>query len=208
MGSNGIISGGRIMEVKVVKQIPVGVSGRHVHLSREHLDILFGKGYELTVFKGLSQPNQYASNEKVDVISPEGKSLEQVRILGPIRKQTQVEISNSDAIRNKFVAPVRSSGDLKGSGGAKIIGPKGQITIEEGVIIADRHIHFSTAQAKELKIKDKQLVSIQIYGEKLGILQKVLCRVDDNFELDCHLDTDDGSAFNLKNSDKVGLIID
>ncbi|MFA5560171.1 MAG: phosphate propanoyltransferase [Acholeplasmataceae bacterium] len=189
-----------------MKKIPVGVSGRHAHLSQEHLEILFGKGYELTPMKPLSQPNQFAAEEKIDVVSPGGKLLTGVRILGPVRKASQVEISQSDALRNKFVAPLRSSGDVVGSGSAKLIGPKGEIELNEGVIIADRHIHFSLEEAQEFGVEDGQIVSIRIGGIKPGILDQVLCRVNKNFRLDCHLDTDDGSAFMLKNGDLVELV--
>lgn len=189
-----------------MKKIPVGISGRHLHLTQEHLEILFGKGYQLTVMKELSQPGQYAAEEKVDVVSPDGKLLAGVRILGPVRPASQVEISKSDAIRYKFVAPVRSSGDVKGSGAATLIGPKGQVSISEGVIIADRHIHFSPEEAKEFGVVDRQMVSIKIGGIKPGILDNVLCRVHPQFRLDCHLDTDDGAAFMLSTGDTVELV--
>ena len=180
-----------------MKKIPVGISGRHLHLSQAHLDTLFGEGYALTVLKDLTQPGQYAAEEKVDVLSPAGKLLAGVRILGPVRKASQVEISKSDAIRFKFDAPVRSSGDIAGTGKATLIGPKGQVTIEEGVIIADRHIHFSPEEAAEFGVKDRDVVSLKVGGIKAGILDNVLCRVHPEFRLDCHLDTDDGSAFML-----------
>ncbi len=189
-----------------MKKIPVGISGRHLHLTKEHLEILFGEGYQLTVLKDLSQPGQYAANEKVDILSPQGNLLAGVRILGPVRPESQVEISKSDAIRFKFVAPVRSSGDVKGSGACTLIGPKGKVELKEGVIIADRHIHFSDVEAKEFGVIDRQMVSIRIHGEKPGILDNVLCRVSPKFKLDCHLDTDDGSAFMLNTGDFVELI--
>ncbi|VEU79729.1 Phosphate propanoyltransferase [Haploplasma axanthum] len=187
-------------------KIPVGISGRHAHLSQEHLEILFGKGHELTPMKELSQPGQYASEEKIDVVSPAGKVIEGVRILGPVRKNTQIELSFSDARRAKFDAPVRSSGDIKGSGAAKLVGPKGTVEISEGVIVADRHIHFSLEEAKEFGVKDGDVVSIKVGGVKPGILGNVLCRVSDKFRLDCHLDTDDGSAFLLNTGDTVELV--
>jgi len=189
-----------------MKKIPVGISGRHLHLTKEHLETLFGPSYELTVMKELTQPGQYAAEEKVDVISPEGKLLAGVRILGPVRPASQVEISKSDALRFKFVAPVRSSGDVKGSGAATLVGPKGQVKIEEGVIIADRHIHFSPEEAALFGVVDRQIVSLKIGGIKAGILDNVLCRVHPQFRLDCHLDTDDGSAFMLNTGDMVELI--
>ncbi|MCR3906106.1 MAG: phosphate propanoyltransferase [Tenericutes bacterium] len=189
-----------------MKKIPVGISGRHLHVSREHLDILFGKDYQLTVLKDLSQPGQYAAHEKVNVLSPQGKLLESVRILGPERPASQVEISRSDAIRFKFDAPVRSSGDIKGSGAATLIGPNGEVKINEGVIIADRHIHFSPEEAKEFDVQDREIVSLKIDGIKGGVIDNVLCRVHPQFRLDCHLDTDDGSAFMLSTGDLVGLV--
>lgn len=189
-----------------MKKVPVGISGRHIHLSEEHLEILFGKGYELTILKELSQPGQYACEEKVDLISPEGRVLEGVRILGPTRASSQVEISRSDAIRFKFNAPVRNSGDIKGSGAAKVVGPKGSVEISEGVIIAARHIHFSPEEAKEYGVKDFDVVSLKVGGEKPGILDNVVCRVHENFRLDCHLDTDDASAFLLSTGDQVELV--
>ncbi len=189
-----------------MRKIPVGISGRHLHLSQEHLEILFGKGYQLTKLKDLSQPGQYACEEKVDVYSPAGKLQAGVRILGPVRSQTQVEISRSDVIRGKFVAPVRSSGSVKGSGAARLVGPKGEVEITEGVIIADRHIHFSVEEAKEFGVQDREVVSIYVEGEKSGILGNVLCRVSPKFLLDCHLDTDDGAAFGLSNGDQVTLV--
>jgi|SRR5690554_3291284 len=187
-------------------KIPVGISGRHIHLSSEHLEVLFGKGYELTKFKDLSQPGQYAAAEKVDIYSPDGRSILGVRILGPTRKETQIEVSYSDARRAGFSAPVRSSGNIAGSGAAKIVGPKGEVEISEGVIVADRHIHFSPEEALEFGVTDRQIVSIKVGGLKGGVLGNVLCRVHENFRLDCHLDTDDGSAFLLNNGDLVELV--
>ncbi|MDO7983546.1 MAG: phosphate propanoyltransferase [Pigeon pea little leaf phytoplasma] len=187
------------------KMIPVGVSGRHAHLSLEALEILFGKNYQLTWFKDLTQKGQFASNEKIDVISSNNQILKNVRILGPLRKFTQVEISNSDNIRNQFGAPIRSSGDIKGSASATLVGPCGKLFIKEGVIIADRHIHLSDEEAKDLGLTDQQIVSIRIDGIKAGILHNVLCRVNKNFSLELHIDADDASAFHLKNGDLVEL---
>lgn len=189
------------METKV----PVGVSARHVHLSQEHLEFLFGEGYELTPMKDLSQPGQFASEEKVVVVSPAGKELE-CRILGPVRNFTQVELARSEAIKNKFVAPVRSSGDIIGSGEATIKGPKGELKINEGVIVADRHIHFSLEEGKQFGVTDKQVVSIKVEGQKGGIMNNVLCRVRDDYKLDCHLDIDDANAFDIKQGSIVEII--
>jgi len=187
-------------------KIPVGISGRHAHLSKEHLEILFGKGYELTPIKDLSQPGQFAADEKIDLVSADGREIKGIRILGPVRKETQVELSHSDARRARIDAPVRSSGDIKGSAGAKIVGPKGEVTIAEGVIVADRHIHFSPEDAIKFGVKDRDVVAIKVSGLKAGILENVLCRVSESYVLDCHLDTDDGSAFLLNNGDFVELV--
>ena len=189
-----------------MKKIPIGISGRHAHVTKEHLEILFGKGYELTTFKPLSQPGQYAANEKIDVISPEGLVIKNVRILGPVRPASQIEISRSDALRNKFVAPVRSSGDVSGSGPCTMVGPEGSVVLTEGVIIADRHIHFAPADAEYFGVKNGDKVSIKIEGEKAGMLDNVLCRVSSKYALDCHLDTDDGSAFMLSTGDEATLV--
>ncbi len=189
-----------------MKKIPVGISGRHIHLSKKDLYKLFGDGYQLSILKELSQPGQFAAKETVEITSPKNKTIQKVRILGPARNITQVEISRSDAIRNGFDAPLRHSGDTKNSGSCEIKGPKGKIKITSGVIVADRHIHFSLDEAKTFGVSDGDYVSIKITGEKPAILEKILCRVRDNFKLDCHLDTDDGSAFNLKTGDKVIFI--
>ncbi len=189
-----------------MRKIPVGISGRHLHLTQAHLEILFGKDYQLTKMKDLSQPGQYAAEEKVDVYSLAGKLIAGVRILGPVRPASQVEISRSDAIRGKFVAPVRSSGDVKGSGPCKLVGPKGEVELSEGVIVADRHIHFSLEEAKEFGVKDGDKVSIFFEGAKGGLLNNVLCRVSPKFALDCHLDTDDGAAFELNTGDTCTLV--
>ena len=189
-----------------MKKIPIGISGRHVHVTQEHLEILFGKGFELTKFKPLSQPGQYAANEKVDVISPKGNIIKGVRILGPVRPASQVEISRSDALRGGFTAPVRSSGDVKGSGPCVLVGPNGSVELTEGVIIADRHIHFSLEDAENFGVSNGDIVSILVEGEKPGLLGNVLCRVSKSYALDCHLDTDDGSAFMLNTGDEATLV--
>ena len=189
-----------------MKKIPIGISGRHAHVTQEHLEILFGKGFELTKFKPLSQPGQYAANEKVDVTSPKGNIIKGVRILGPVRPASQVEISRSDALRGGFTAPVRSSGDVKGSGPCVLVGPNGSVELTEGVIIADRHIHFSLEDAENFGVSNGDIVSILVEGEKPGLLGNVLCRVSKSYALDCHLDTDDGSAFMLNTGDEATLV--
>ena len=189
-----------------MKKIPLGISGRHVHVTQAHLETLFGKDYRLTEFKPLSQPGQYAANEKVDVVSPKGNTIKGVRILGPVRPASQVEISRSDALRGGFIAPVRSSGDVKGSGPCTLVGPNGSVELEEGVIIADRHIHFSLEDAESFGVSNGDIVSILVEGEKPGLLGNVLCRVSKSYALDCHLDTDDGSAFMLNTGNLATLV--
>ncbi|PQP79026.1 propanediol utilization protein [Candidatus Phytoplasma phoenicium] len=195
------------MFMKKFNIIHVGISGRYVHLSQKTLDILFGvPNYQLTLFKNLKQKGQFAATEKIDIMSPGGKILTGVRILGPTRNLDQVELSQSDCLRYEFQSPVRSSGDIRNSGKATLIGPNGQVEITEGVIIADRHIHFSIEEAKTFDVQDKQIVNIKIKGIKSGILGNVLCRVHESFVLEFHLDTDDASAFLLKSGDEVEII--
>ena len=187
------------------KPIPVGISARHLHVSREHLDILFGEGYQLTVMKDLSQPGQFACNERVDLVTEKG-SFKNVRILGPERKQTQIEIALTDAMKLGVKPPVKDSGDLKGSPGLTIVGPKGQVKIEEGVIAACRHIHMTPAEAAEFGVKDKKFVKIACGGDRGLIFDKVLVRVNENFALECHLDTDEGNAAILNTGNTVEIV--
>lgn len=187
------------------KLIPVGISARHVHVTREHLDILYGKGYQLTVKKDLSQPGQFASEEQVDLVTEKG-SFKKVRILGPERKQTQVEITLTDALKLGIKPPVRDSGDLKGSPGLTIVGPKGEVKIEEGVIAACRHIHMTPADAAEFGFKDKDVVKVRCAGERGLIFDNVLIRVNENYRLDFHVDTDEGNAAKLNNGDTVEIV--
>ncbi len=189
-----------------MNKVTVGISGRHVHLSQNDLDTLFGEGYELTNFKDLSQPGQFACEEKVDIISSAGREIKGVRILGPVRNQTQIEISRSDAIRAKFEAPVRPSGDLKGSSACTVVGPKGKVELTEGVVVANRHIHLHTTDAEKMNLADKQIVSVKVDGEKGGILANVTVRVHDTYAMDFHVDTDDAAAFELNNGQEVEVI--
>lgn len=185
--------------------IPVGLSNRHLHLSKEHIEILFGKDYQLTKFKDLSQPGQYAANEKVDIIGPKG-TLKGVRVLGPARGKTQVEISITDGFVLGVKPPVRDSGDLTNSPGAKIVGPKGEVEIQEGIIAASRHIHMHTSDAEKFNVKDKEIVSIKVEGKRGLIFENVLVRVNPEYALEFHVDIDEGNAAGLKNGDLVKLI--
>ena len=178
----------------MANQVLVETSARHAHVTREVLDILFGEGYELTVKKMLSQPGQYASAERIDVVGPK-KTLSGVSILGPVRPETQVELSLTDARSIGIAAPVRESGQIAGSGACKLIGPKGEVEISEGVIVAKRHIHMTTADAAEFGLEDKQVVSVKVdsNGRSL-IFGDVVVRVSDKYALAMHIDTDESNA--------------
>ena len=188
------------------KEVLVEVSARHVHLSREHLDILFGKGYELTNKKNLSQPGQFACEEKVTVVG--NKSSLKASILGPVRTNTQVELSLTDARSIGVTAPIRESGDIKGSGSCKIIGPAGEIEISEGVIAAKRHVHMTVADGEKYGIKDKQILTVKIpTAERSLIFGDVVARVSDKYALAMHIDTDEANAALVAGS-CIGEILD
>lgn len=186
--------------------VPVGISMRHVHLTGEDLSRLFGPTYVLTPKKMLSQPGQFAAEECVDVIGPKGV-LRNVRILGPLRKETQVELAQTDCRTVGIKAPVRISGDLAGTPGVTLKGPYGEITIPSGVIVADRHIHLSTAQADAFGVKNGDRVNVEIGGVKPGVMGGVLIRSGEGNEMDFHIDTDDGNAFQLKQGQMVKVLL-
>ena len=189
------------------KEVLVEISARHVHVSEEHLEILFGKGYKLTPKKDLSQPGQYACEERVTVVGPK-KELAGVSILGPCRKATQIEISLTDARAIGVKAPIRESGDVKDSGACKLIGPAGEVDLTEGVIVAKRHIHMTTADAEKYGITDSQIVSVKIPTEgRALIFGDVVARVSDSYALAMHLDTDEANAASIPGS-CIGEILD
>ncbi len=176
------------------KPVLIETSARHVHVSRRVLDILFGEGYELTHKKDLSQPGQFACEERVQVIGPKN-SFPAVSILGPVRPETQVELSAGDARAIGVKAPIRESGDLKGSAGCKIVGPKGEVELEDGVIIAKRHIHATPEDAEKYGLADKQIVSVKVdTPERSLIFGDVVVRVSKNYALAMHIDTDESNA--------------
>ncbi len=175
-------------------EVLVETSARHLHVTQEHLEILFGKGYELTKKKDLSQPGQFACAERVDVVGPK-KTLAGVSILGPVRPETQVELSLTDARSIGVAAPVRESGDIAGSGACKLVGPCGEVEIAEGVIAAKRHIHMTTADAAEMGLVDKQVVSVKVPSDgRATIFGDVVVRVSDKYALAMHIDTDESNA--------------
>ena len=178
----------------MANKVLVETSARHVHVTREALNILFGEGYELTVKKMLSQPGQYASAERIDVVGPK-KTLSGVSILGPVRPETQVELSLTDARSIGIAAPVRESGQIAGSGACKLVGPKGEVEISEGVIVATRHIHMTKADAAEFGVVDKQIVSVKVdSADRSLIFGDVVVRVSDSYALAMHIDTDESNA--------------
>ncbi len=186
--------------------IPIGISNRHIHLSREHVDILFGKGYELTKLKELSQPGQYACKEQLTIIGPSMRAIEGVRVLGPERKASQVEISRTDSFTLKVKPPVRESGDIKGSAPITIIGPKGIVTLSEGCIIANRHIHMSIDEAKRFSVVDGEYCDVELSGERRSLFYDVQIRVHKDFRLEMHIDTDDANAAGVGNGFRARLI--
>ena len=180
--------------------VPVGISNRHMHLKEEDFVALFGYD-QLTVYKDLKQPGQYACKEVVTIEGPKG-AIKDVRVLGPFRPASQVEVSLADTRRLGVEPPVRDSGKLDNTPGIKLTGPKGSVTIAGGVIIAKRHIHFHTKEAERYKVKDGQEVRV-LCGkgtDKEAIFERVLCRVSDKFALELHLDTDEANAAGLKNN--------
>jgi putative phosphotransacetylase len=186
--------------------IPIGISNRHIHLTKEHVEILFGKDYRLTKLKDLSQPGQYACKEQLTIVGPSMRAIEGVRVLGPERKKSQVEISRTDSYVLKVKPPVRESGDLDGSAPITIIGPRGIVTLEEGCIIANRHIHMSEEEAKVFGVRDGDYADVEINGERRSLFYDVQIRVHKDFRLEMHIDTDDANAAGVANGFKAKLI--
>ncbi|MDO4380391.1 MAG: phosphate propanoyltransferase [Clostridia bacterium] len=176
------------------KPVLIETSARHVHVSRRVLDILFGEGYELTAKKDLSQPGQFACEERVQVIGPKS-SFPAVSILGPVRPETQVELSAGDARSIGVKAPIRESGDLEGSAGCKLVGPKGEVELKDGVIVAKRHIHMTPEDAEKYGLEDKQVVSVKVdTAERSLVFGDVVVRVSPKYALAMHIDTDESNA--------------
>ncbi len=186
--------------------VPVGISNRHIHLSAADLETLFGKGYELTPIKELSQPGQFACKEQLTIVGPSLRPIEGVRVLGPVRSASQVEISRTDSFTLKIKPPVRESGDIKGSAPITIIGPKGVVTLKEGCIIANRHIHMSEEEGRSFGLKDGDYVDVEVKGERRTTFYDVQVRVNKAFRLEMHIDTDDANAAGIGNGFKVKII--
>lgn len=186
-------------------EIKIGVSQRHIHLSREDLDTLFGKDYELTLLKPL-MGREYAAKEVVTLVGPSLKSIENVRVLGPVRKDTQVEISRTDTFVLKVSPPVRPSGNVEGSEKIVIVGPKGSVYLKQGVIIANRHIHLTPEYAEKHGLKDNDYVDVLVEGIKPTKFYDVQIRTREDFNTEMHIDTDDANSAGLRNGDKVKII--
>ena len=185
--------------------VPIGVSARHIHLTQEHVEVLFGKGYQLTKKKDL-MGGQFASNECVTIVGLKLRAIENVRVLGPVRKQSQVEISATDAIKLGIKAPVRESGNLTGSAPIAVVGPKGVLYLEEGCIIAKRHIHMAPADAAAAGVHDGDIVSVKADNERGTIFNEVLIRVNDSYTLEMHIDADEANAAKIATGQTVMIM--
>lgn len=187
--------------------VPVGISNKHIHLSQAHIEELFGAGHTLTRTKDLSQPGQFACEETVTLIGPKG-SMPGIRVLGPARKASQVELAATDTFKLGVKPPVRDSGKLEGTPGLDVEGPKGKVHLDEGAIIAARHIHMTPEDAQKYSLKDGDHVRVVVPGVRGGIFDQVLIRVSPNYALDMHIDTDEGNAFSLANGMQLEVLLD
>jgi acetate kinase len=178
--------------------IPIGVSVRHVHLTRADCDALFGEGYELTPRRPVTQPGQYVCRETVDLVGPKGE-IHRVAIINPLRKETQVEVAKTDAIALGVNPPLRESGKLAGTPGITLRGPRGAVAISHGVILAQRHVHMHTSDAQSFGVNDKDVIAVRVEGDREVVFGDVLVRVSDQYALDMHLDTDEANAAGLTN---------
>ena len=188
-------------------EIPVGISNRHIHLSREDMETLFGRGYELTPMKELSQPGQYACKETLTLVGPSMRAIEGVRVLGPLRSKSQVEISATDSFQLKVKPPVRESGKIEGSAPVTIIGPRGVVSLPEGCIIANRHVHMSPDDAARFGVVDGDYIDVDVCsGTRKSRWFDVQIRVHKDFRLEMHVDTDDANSAGLKNGSVVTVV--
>lgn len=185
--------------------IPVGVSNRHIHLSHADLDTLFGPGYQLTPIKDLSQPGQFACKETVTICGPKG-AIEKLRVLGPVRSKSQIEILTGDGFKLGVKAPARLSGELTGTPGITVVGPKGSVQLSEGLIVAQRHIHMTPADAAVFGVSDGQAVQIEVTGFRGGIFGNVVIRVTDTSALECHIDTEEANAMDINSLTKIKIV--
>ena len=186
--------------------IPIGVSNRHIHLTQADVETLFGEGYQLEKIKDLKQPGQYACRETLTIVGPSMRPIEGVRVLGPVRRASQVEISKTDSFQLKVKPPVRESGALQGSAPITIIGPRGVVTLSEGCIIANRHIHMGLSDAARYGVSDGDYVTVDAVGTKRTRWYDVQVRVSADFVLEMHVDTDDANASGIGNGTLVRIV--
>lgn len=186
-------------------EVPIGVSARHIHLTQEHIDKLFGPGHQLQKYRTLYQEKEFAAKETLTLAGPRGV-IENVRIIGPARKITQIEISRTDAIKLGIQTPIRDSGDIGGTPGCVLIGPKDILTLKEGVIIPKAHIHMHPKDAEQLGLKEKDRVQVSVPGERPVTFNDVLIRIGPQVKLEMHLDTDEGNAALLNNGEPAYII--
>jgi putative phosphotransacetylase len=186
-------------------EVVIGISNKHVHLAEAHIETLFGKGHALTPIKELCQPGQFAADERVDIVGPKG-ALKGIRVLGPARKETQVELSLTDARTIGIDAPICESGKLSGTPGCKLVGPAGEVELAQGVMVALRHIHLSAEEAAEAGVKDQDIVTVRTLGKRPLIFQNVLIRAGEGHKREFHVDTDEGNAAGICNSEFVEII--
>lgn len=201
-----LMSGEPQLSTAYSPNLVVNISARHMHVSQEHLEKLFGPGAQLSVFRWLYQPGEFAAEQTVTIVGPRRKAIDNVRILGPVRKATQIEVSATDAVALGIDAPCQASGNIANTPGCIIIGPKGVVEIPNGVIRAERHVHMSPADAAMYGFRDKQYVRLHVSSDCATTFERVLCRVDPSFLLEVHLDTDEGNACNLVNATSVELL--
>ncbi len=194
------------LSVAYTPNLVVNISARHMHISQEHLETLFGPGAELTVYRWLYQPGEFAAEQTVTIIGPRRRVIDKVRILGPVRKRSQIELSFTDAIALGVDAPTRPSGTLDGTPGCVVMGPAGTVELPEGVIRAERHVHMSPADAETYGFSDRQYVRLRILSDCGVTFENVLCRVSPNTLLEVHLDTDEGNACNLVDATGAELL--
>ena len=204
--AEGLMAGEPQTAIAYEPNLVVNISARHMHITPDDLATLFGPGAELTVFRWLYQPGEFAAEQRVTVRGPRGRFIENVRILGPVRNYTQLEIAATDAIALGIDAPCHPSGKIDGTPGALIIGPKGVVELNQGVIRAERHVHMSPADAETYGFADRQYVRMRVASDCATMFEKVLCRVDPKFLLEVHLDTDEGNACNLVDAESVELL--
>ena len=188
-------------------KVTVGISNRHIHLAESDLEVLFGSWHKLKPTKDLSQPGQFACEETVTLVGPKG-SIKDVRVLGPIRNATQIELAITDTFKLGVNPPLRNSGHHEGTPGLYVVGPLGTIQLESGVMVAARHIHMTPEDARKYQLQDGNHVRVAIPGPRGGTFEHVLVRVRSDYKLDLHVDTDEANAFGLKNGQQVDILLD